>query len=308
MFDFTGQTAVVTGSASGIGAVIAHELASSGATVIVSDLHGEGCDQTVASILDRGGKALPFAADVSDAAAMEALVAFAEAETGALHLAVNNAGIGGAQAPVGEYPLDAWKQVINVNLNGVFYGMRFQIPAMERAGGGAIVNMASILGSVGFANSSAYVASKHALLGLTKTAAIEYAPKGIRINAVGPGFIQTPLLTANLSQDMLDGLAGLHPMGRIGTPEEVSALTCFLLSARASFITGSYHLVDGGYTSPLLFHKATCTRPSALGPTPPTSFCKTSAPPVTDWSRPERRHCWTSMVPTVCPRPGARGF
>lgn len=250
MFDFAEKTAIVTGAASGIGAVIAHELAGAGATVIISDLDADRCAETVKDIRDQGGKALAYTADVGDPAAMEALVAFAEAETGALHLAVNNAGIGGAQAPVGEYPLESWAQVINVNLNGVFYGMRYQIPAMERAGGGAIVNMASILGSVGFANSSAYVASKHAVLGLTKTGAMEYAAKGIRINAVGPGFIQTPLLTENLDQEMLDGLAGMHPIGRIGTPEEVSALTCFLLSDRASFITGSYHLVDGGYTAP----------------------------------------------------------
>lgn len=250
MFDFAEKTAIVTGAASGIGAAIAHELAGAGATVIISDLDADKCAETVKDIRDQGGKALAHAADVGDPAAMEALVAFAEAETGALHLAVNNAGIGGAQAPVGEYPLESWAQVINVNLNGVFYGMRYQIPAMERAGGGAIVNMASILGSVGFANSSAYVASKHAVLGLTKTGAMEYAAKGIRINAVGPGFIKTPLLTENLDQEMLDGLAGMHPIGRIGTPEEVSALTCFLLSDRASFITGSYHLVDGGYTAP----------------------------------------------------------
>ncbi len=250
MFDFKGKTAIVTGAASGIGEAIALELAASGAFVIVSDLSEESCASPVATILDRGGKAAAFAADVADPEAMKALVDFAEAQTGALQLAVNNAGIGGAQAPTGEYPVDAWQQVINVNLNGVFYGMRYQLPAIERAGGGAIVNMASILGSVGFANSSAYVASKHALLGLTKTAAMEYAQKGIRINSVGPAFIQTPLLTNNLSQEMLDGLAGLHPMGRIGTSEEVSALTCFLLSDRASFITGSYHLVDGGYTAP----------------------------------------------------------
>lgn len=250
MFDFSERTAIVTGAASGIGAAIAQELAASGAIVIVSDQHEKGCADIVARIHESGGTAKPFAADVADAQAMRALVAFAEAETGALHLAVNNAGIGGAQAPVGEYPVDAWQQVINVNLNGVFFGMRHQIPAMERAGGGAIVNMASILGSVGFANSSAYVASKHAILGLTRTAAMEYATKAIRINAVGPAFIQTPLLTDNLDQQMLDGLAALHPMGRIGTPEEVSALTCFLLSDRASFITGSYHLVDGGYTAP----------------------------------------------------------
>lgn len=250
MFDFKDKTAIVTGAASGIGEAIALELAASGAFVVVSDLSEDACSKLVATLLDRGGKATSFAADVSDPEAMEALVQFAEAETGALHLAVNNAGIGGAQAPTGAYPLDSWHQVINVNLNGVFYGLRAQIPAMERAGGGAIVNMASILGSVGFANSSAYVASKHGLLGLTKTAAMEYAQKGIRINSVGPAFINTPLLSDNLSEEMLNGLAALHPMGRIGTVQEVSALTCFLLSDRASFITGSYHLVDGGYTAP----------------------------------------------------------
>ncbi len=250
MFDFTAKTAIVTGAASGIGTAVAEELALSGAYVIVSDLDRAACDKVTAEIMDRGGKAASFAADVSDPQAMQALADFAEAETGALHLAVNNAGIGGAQAQTGDYPLDAWHQVINVNLNGVFYGMRAQIRAMERAGGGAIVNMSSILGSVGFANSSAYVASKHALQGLTKTAAMEYAQKNIRINAVGPAFIATPLLTNNLSQEMLDGLAGLHPMGRIGTVAEVSGLTLFLLSDRASFITGSYHLVDGGYTAP----------------------------------------------------------
>ncbi|NYS24911.1 SDR family oxidoreductase [Rhodobacteraceae bacterium 2376] len=249
MFDFTGKTAIVTGAGSGIGEAIALELAASGAFVVVSDLDEEAANRVVAMILDRGGKAEGHAADVSDPQAMERMVAFAEAETGGLHLAVNNAGIGGPQNPVGEYPLDGWKQVIDVNLNGVFYGLRYQIPAMERAGGGAIVNIASILGSVGFANASAYVAAKHGVLGLTKTAAMEYSAKGIRVNAVGPGFIATPLLTKNLEQEVLDGLAALHPIGRIGTSEEVSALTCFLLSERASFITGSYHLVDGAYTA-----------------------------------------------------------
>ncbi len=249
MFDFTGKTAIVTGAGSGIGEAIALELAASGAFVVVSDLDEEAANRVVAMILDRGGKAEGHAADVSDPQAMERMVAFAEAETGGLHLAVNNAGIGGPQNPVGEYPLDGWKQVIDVNLNGVFYGLRYQIPAMERAGGGAIVNMASILGSVGFANASAYVAAKHGVLGLTKTAAMEYSAKGIRVNAVGPGFIATPLLTKNLEQEVLDGLAALHPIGRIGTSEEVSALTCFLLSERAGFITGSYHLVDGAYTA-----------------------------------------------------------
>jgi NAD(P)-dependent dehydrogenase (short-subunit alcohol dehydrogenase family) len=131
----------------------------------------------------------------------------------------------------------------------VFYGMKYQIAAMLESGGGAIVNLSSILGSVGWAGSSAYVTAKHGLIGLTRTAAIEYAQKGVRVNAVGPAFIDTPLLSKNLDEETLGQLAGLHPVGRLGTSEEVSALTCFLLSDRASFITGSYHLVDGGYTA-----------------------------------------------------------
>lgn len=249
-FDFRGRTAIVTGAASGIGREIALELGRSGARVIVSDLHDTGCHAVAQQIEAAGGTARAFAADVADEAAMQALVACAEAEGGGLHMAVNNAGIGGPSLPTGEYPAEEWRRVIDINLNGVFYGMRWQIPAMERAGGGSIVNMSSILGSVGFANAAPYVAAKHALLGLTRTAAMEYAARGVRVNAVGPAFIDTPLLSANLSPEALAGLAALHPMGRIGTPAEVSALTCFLLSNRASFVTGSYHLVDGGYTAP----------------------------------------------------------
>ncbi|RVV98895.1 SDR family oxidoreductase [Mesobaculum littorinae] len=240
---FAGKTAIVTGAASGIGAAVARELAAGGARVVVADIKLDAAQKIADEI---GGIAAE--ADMGDAQAVEALCDTAVSETGALHYLVNNAGIGGPQAPVGDYPLDGWKSVIDVNLNGVFYGMRFAIPKIEAAGGGAIVNMASILGSVGIAQSSAYVAAKHALVGLTKSAAIEYAQKGIRINAVGPGFIETPLL-ANLPREQYDALAGQHPVGRLGTSEEVSALTCFLLSDAAGFITGSYHLVDGGYTA-----------------------------------------------------------
>lgn len=247
--DFQGRTAIVTGAASGIGAVVARELGARGAHVIVSDLAEADAEQVAERIREAGGTADACAADVADAEASRRLVAFAREKGGALHLAVNNAGIGGASEPTGAYPLDSWRKVIDVNLNGVFYGLRYQIPAMLEAGGGAIVNMASILSSVGFANASAYVAAKHAVLGLTKTAAMEYAQQGIRINSVGPAFIDTPLLSTNLDQATLGALAGMHPIGRLGTSEEVSKLTCFLLSDRASFITGSYHLVDGGYTA-----------------------------------------------------------
>lgn len=246
---FDDKTAVVTGGAAGIGAAIADALADAGATVIVVDLNPDSAGWKAQEIVENGGKALPFAADVSDPAAVEAMVAFAREQTGALHLLVNNAGIGGAQAPTGSYPLESWRQVIDVNLNGVFYGLRYGIPAISEAGGGSIVNIASILGSVGIAGSPAYVASKHAVVGLTKNAALEHAADGVRINAIGPGFIRTPLLDANLDDATQALLAGKHALDRLGDPSEVAALTLFLLSDQASFITGSYHLVDGGYTA-----------------------------------------------------------
>lgn len=247
--DFRSRTAIITGAGSGIGAAIAHELAERGASVVAADLDLAAAEAVVATIRAAGGTAYAFAADVSNPAAVENMVTFAVERTGNLHLAVNNAGIGGPNALTADYPLDGWRQVIDINLNGVFYGMRYEIAAMLKSGRGAIVNIASILGSVGWANACAYVAAKHAVVGLTKTAAVEYATQGVRVNAIGPAFIDTPLLAKNLDAETLGQLAGLHPANRLGTPQEVSALTCFLLSERASFITGSYHLVDGGYTA-----------------------------------------------------------
>ncbi len=249
MGQFEGKVAVVTGGASGIGEAIVKELAAGGAKVVVADRDKAGTDRVVAAIKAAGGVASGFTIDVTSPEQNAAMVAFAVDTFGRLNLAVNNAGIGGPSAPTGEYPLDGWKAVIDINLNGVFYGMRYEIPALLKSGGGAIVNMASILGSVGFANAVAYTSAKHALLGMTKVAAMEYAAKGVRINAVGPGFIDTPLLSKNLDANTLKYIAGLHPIQRLGKPEEVSALACFLLSDRASFITGSYHLVDGGYVT-----------------------------------------------------------
>ena len=249
MAEFEGKVAIVTGGGSGIGEAIVKELATGGASVVVADRDQAGIDRVVAAVKATGGTAAGFALDVASAEQNAAMVAFAEKTYGGLHLAVNNAGIGGPAANTGEYPLDGWKTVIDITLNGVFYGLRYEIPAMVKSGGGAIVNMASILGSVGFATAVAYTSAKHALLGMTKVAAMEYATKSIRINAVGPGFIDTPLLSKNLDSNTLKYVAGLHPIQRLGRPEEVSALTCFLLSGRASFITGSYHLVDGGYVA-----------------------------------------------------------
>lgn len=245
---FSGQTALVTGAGSGIGAAIAVSLAEAGARVIVADLNLAHAEAVAAQITAVGWLAHAAGGDVSDPEVVKSLVAFAVEKGGALTLLVNNAGIGGPQALLGDYPLDGWKQVIDINLNAVFYGMRYGIPEMLKAGGGAIVNMASVLGSVGFASSSAYAAAKHAVVGMTQTAALEYSAKGIRTNAVGPGFIDTPLLTA-LPAAAKAGLAALHPIGRLGTSQEVANLVLFLLSDKARFISGSYHLVDGGYTA-----------------------------------------------------------
>jgi NAD(P)-dependent dehydrogenase (short-subunit alcohol dehydrogenase family) len=247
--DYTGKVALVTGGGSGIGESCAVTFASSGAKVIVADYDKDGGHRVTEAIRAKNLEASFVAVDVSKPEEIEAMVSATVEAYGGLHVAVNNAGIGGAQAITGEYPIDSWQQVIEVNLSGVFYCMRHEIPAMLASGGGAIINMASILGSVGFASSPAYVAAKHGVVGLTKTAAIEYSAQGIRVNSVGPGFINTPLLSENLDADTLEVIAGMHPIGRLGESQEVADLVAFLGSDEASFCTGGYYLVDGAYTA-----------------------------------------------------------
>lgn len=242
------KVALVTGGGSGIGAEIAKLYAKEGARVLITDIDTEGGNAVVEAIKQADGKASFFKADVSNPKDSEGSVYKALEEFGALHIACNNAGIGGKAAKIGDLPPKEWDKVIQINLNGVFYGMRYQIPAMKMSGGkGSIVNMASILGQVGFAFSSAYVAAKHGVIGLTKNAAIEYSSQGIRINAVGPGFINTPFLEDKLGQDKVQKLIQQHPIGRLGQPEEVAELVLWLSSEKASFASGGYYPIDGAY-------------------------------------------------------------
>ncbi len=241
------KVAIITGAGSGIGRAIALLYAAEGAKVVVSDINEAGGQETLASIKSKGGQAVFVKADTARPEDNKHLVDQAVAQFGALHIAVNNAGIGGPIGPAGEYPIEGWNKVISINLSGVFYGLRYQIPAILSSGGGSIVNMASILGKVGTKGSAAYVAAKHGVIGLTEAAALEYADKKIRINAIGPGYIMTPLLTNTLDAATLQVIAGLHPMGRLGTSEEVAELSLWLNSDKSSFVTGSYYNIDGGY-------------------------------------------------------------
>jgi len=243
MAEFSGKVALVTGASSGIGRMSALYYARDGAKVIISDLNEEGGQETVKLIQKANGEAFFIKSNVAKPEDCEALVQKTLEKYGRLDIACNNAGIGGESNLTVGYSIEGWKKVIDINLSGVFYCMKYEIPAMLKTGGGAIVNLASILGQVGFGGAVAYTAAKHGVVGLTQVAALENSPQGIRINAVGPGFIKTPMI-ADIDEAML---VPLHPIGRLGKPEEVAELIIWLSSDKASFITGAYYPVDGGY-------------------------------------------------------------
>lgn len=240
-----GKVAVVTGSASGIGRSIAVTYAREGAAVVVSDINDNGGRETVNMIKAAGGRAVYQRADTRNREDHALLVATAKKAFGKLGVACNNAGISGDFVLTGDLTLAQWQEVIDINLTGVFLGVRAQLAAMLENGGGAIVNMSSIFGQVGLEQLSHYTAAKHGSVGLTKTVALEYGKHGIRINAVGPAFINT-WLTQKLEPEMKREIVGWHALNRLGEPEEVAELVSWLSSDRASFVTGAYYAIDGG--------------------------------------------------------------
>jgi len=241
------KVAIITGSGSGIGRAAAILYAREGAKVVVSDINEEHGNAVVAEISKAGGQAFFIKADTSKAEDNHNLVEKTVIKYGALHIAVNNAGIGGPLSTVADYPIDGWQKVIDTNLSGVFYGLKYQIPAMLKSGGGSVVNIASILGAAGTKFSPAYIAAKHGVVGLTKAAALEYADQKIRVNSVGPAYIKTPMVMNALDEATLNVIKGMHPIGRLGEPEEIAELILWLGSEKSSFVTGSYYPIDGGY-------------------------------------------------------------
>jgi NAD(P)-dependent dehydrogenase (short-subunit alcohol dehydrogenase family) len=242
------KTAIVTGASSGIGRSCALLYIREGLNVVVSDINEEGGEETVRMVKEKGGEAVFIPADVSKPGDCENLVKKTMSTYGRLDCVCNNAGFLGESNPIADFSIEGWHKVIEINLSGVFYSMKYQIPAMLENGGGAIVNMGSIASKIAYANSCAYVAAKHGMLGLTRNAAIEYSNKGVRVNAVGPAAIRTPMIEfVENDPETKDAMIHKHPIGRFGEPDEVAELVVWLTSDKASFITGSFYPIDGGY-------------------------------------------------------------
>jgi NAD(P)-dependent dehydrogenase (short-subunit alcohol dehydrogenase family) len=250
--EFEGKVAIVTGGSSGIGRACVRAFAARGARVVIADIQESESAETVRLVEADGGTALFIRCDVSRSDDVAEMVRRTVEAFGRLDYACNNAGIEGVSAPTAEYPEENWERVIGVNLTGAWLCMKHEIPQMLAGGGGAIVNISSILGHVTFAGSAAYTAAKHGLIGLTKAAAVDYATQGIRVNAVSPAFIYTPMLErAGFAEgsEMYTMVANMHPVKRMGTSQEVAEAVVWLCSDAASFVTGHSMLVDGGYVA-----------------------------------------------------------
>ncbi|MDI6900906.1 MAG: SDR family oxidoreductase [Anaerosomatales bacterium] len=251
MADLTGKVALVTGAASGIGRESALAFARAGAKVVVSDVMVEGGEETVAMIRDGGGDAIFVQCDVSREDDVKALVARTVEAYGRLDCAHNNAGIEGMAGPCVECTEENWDRTLGINLKGVWWCAKYEIPEMLKVGGGAIVNTASVAGLVGFAGIPAYTASKHGVVGLTKAIALDYATQNIRCNAVCPGVIHTPMIERFTGGDpeALKGMEAMEPVGRLGKPSEIADAVVYLCSDEASFITGAALPVDGAFVA-----------------------------------------------------------
>lgn len=246
--EFAGRLAFVTGAGSGIGAATARLLCAGGAEVVLADIDEAAARRVAADLAEQGAKTTPVRIDVADPRSVQQAVDSACAAHGGLDLAVNAAGITGNLVACGDYELAEWHRIIGVNLTGIFLCMQAQIRQMEKRGSGAIVNLSSVMGQAALRGTVAYAASKHGVEGATKAAALDYADKGIRVNAVAPGYVDTPMI-AGRKPATHDRIVAMHPMGRIAQPHEIAAMILFLLSPRAAFITGTVHQADGGYSA-----------------------------------------------------------
>jgi len=247
--NFVGKTILVTGGGSGIGEAVALQVGAEGGNVVVADINLDAAEKVAAAINAAGGNATATHCDVGDAAQVKAMVEFTVKTYGGLHGAFNNAGVGGPAGLAQDIDIDGYHKLMDINLHSVFYGMKYEAPEIMKSGGGSIVNTSSILGLVGEGMFLPYVAAKHGVVGMTKAAALSYSNQGVRVNSVHPGYIKTPLLSANLDDATMKGLVDLHPIGRLGDANEVAEVVCFLLSDKSSFVTGSQYVVDGAYTA-----------------------------------------------------------
>lgn len=245
--NFPEKVVLITGAGSGIGKTTALAFAQEGARLVIADINEASAKDTAQIIQDQGGDALPIQCDISHESDVVTMIKAIMDHFGRLDIAINNAGIGGVPAPTHDYPLEVWQRVIDVDLTGVFLCMKYQIPHMIKDGG-AIINISSAAGLSGFAKHSAYAAAKHGVIGLTKSAAIEYARKGLRVNAVCPAFTETPMVAGlrEVNPKLGKALPTTMPMGRLGDPAEIAAAILFLASDQAGFITGTALPVDGG--------------------------------------------------------------